>query len=78
MFPYRPDTGRHKADDTKTYEYDGTKRYVVEGIKHWRSIGCTEFDTPREAFAALIDRTSGKGTWQSNPFVFVYEYKLVK
>lgn len=33
---------------------------------------------PREAFAALIDRTSGKGTWQSNPFVFVYEYTLIK
>lgn len=33
---------------------------------------------PREAFAALIDLTSGKGTWQSNPFVFVYEYKLIK
>lgn len=33
---------------------------------------------PREAFAALIDFTSGKGTWQSNPFVFVYEYKLIK
>lgn len=62
----------------RQYDYDGTKRYVVEGIKHWRSIGCTEFDTPREAFAALIDRTSGKGTWQSNPFVFVYEYTLIK
>ena len=37
-----------------------------------------DYDTPREAFAALIDRTSGKGTWQSNPFVFVYEYTLIK
>lgn len=37
-----------------------------------------DYDTPREAFAALIDLTSGKGTWQSNPFVFVYEYKLIK
>lgn len=33
---------------------------------------------PRESFAALIDRTSGKGTWQSNPFVFVYKYTLIK
>lgn len=62
----------------RQYEYDGTKRYVVEGIKHWRSIGCTDFNTPREAFSALIDRTSGKGTWKSNPFVFAYEYKLIK
>lgn len=33
---------------------------------------------PRESFAALIDLTSGKGTWQSNPFVFVYKYTLIK
>ncbi len=36
------------------------------------------FKTPREAFSALIDRVSGKGTWQSNPWVFVYEFELVK
>lgn len=34
--------------------------------------------TPREAYAALIDRISGKGTWESNPYVFVYEFELVK
>lgn len=35
------------------------------------------FDTPREAFAALIDKVSGKGTWESNPYVFVYEFELI-
>jgi hypothetical protein len=35
-------------------------------------------DTPREAFAALIDKVSGKCTWDSNPWVFVYEFELVK
>lgn len=35
------------------------------------------FDTPREAFAALIDKVSGKGTWESNPMVWVYEFELV-
>lgn len=34
--------------------------------------------TPREAFAALIDKVSGKGTWQKNPWVVVYEFELVK
>lgn len=34
--------------------------------------------TPRAAFAALIDKVSGKGTWESNPWVFVYEFELVK
>lgn len=33
--------------------------------------------TPREAFAVLIDKISGKGTWSSNPYVFVYEFELV-
>lgn len=33
--------------------------------------------TPREAFATLIDKVSGKGTWESNPYVFVYEFELI-
>lgn len=32
--------------------------------------------TPREVYAALIDRISGKGTWKSNPWVFAYEFEL--
>lgn len=31
----------------------------------------------QEAFATLIDKVSGKGTWESNPFVFAYEFVLV-
>lgn len=30
----------------------------------------------QEAFAYLIDKVSGKGTWEENPFVWVYEFKL--
>ena len=36
------------------------------------------FNTPRDAFASLIDKVSGKGTWASNPWVFIYEFELVK
>lgn len=36
------------------------------------------FFTPRKAFAALIDKVSGKGTWERNPYVFVYEFELIK
>lgn len=36
------------------------------------------YDTPREAFAVLIDKVSGKGVFQSNPYVFVYEFNLIK
>jgi len=34
--------------------------------------------SPREAYASLIDKVSGKGTWESNPYVWVYEFELVK
>ena len=34
--------------------------------------------TPRKAFAALIDKINGKGTWERNPFVFAYSFELVK
>ena len=36
------------------------------------------YDSPLEAFAALIDKVSGKGTWARNPWVAVYEFELVK
>lgn len=34
--------------------------------------------TPREAYAHLIDKVSGKGTWEENPWVFVYDFELIK
>lgn len=37
-----------------------------------------DFNTPREAYAALIDKVGKKGDWQSNPYVFVYDFELVK
>ena len=55
---------------------------VKEGIWEAQQVNYTSVDgipySPREAFAALIDKVSGKGTWSSNPFVFVYEFELVK
>lgn len=36
-----------------------------------------QYHTAQEAFAALIDKVSGKGTWKSNPWVFIYEFELV-
>lgn len=48
--------------------------FGVKTDKGWIRLG----NTPREAYAALIDRISGKCVWQSNPFVFVYDFELVK
>lgn len=32
---------------------------------------------PETAFKTLIDRISGKGTWERNPWVFAYTFKLI-
>lgn len=48
--------------------------YFGGGKHEWDN----SFTTPRKAFAALIDKISGKGTWKSNPYVFVYEFELTK
>ena len=34
--------------------------------------------TPQEAFAHLINKVSRKDVWQENPYVFVYDFELVK
>ena len=49
-------------------------KYVYKDIKRERMI---IFNTPREAYAVLIDRLNGKGTWASNPMVWVYDFELV-
>lgn len=36
------------------------------------------FNTPRAAFASLINKVSGRGTWDRNPFVWRIEFELVK
>ena len=52
--------------------------YIVSGIMENQGKNNVCFDTPREAFAALIDRISGKGTWQRNPWVYVYTFELLR
>nr|DAZ55403.1 MAG TPA: ASCH domain protein [Caudoviricetes sp.] len=58
------DSGDDKFPPSIFYDFEGNKD---DG-----------FDTPREAYAALIDKINGKGTWESNPYVWVYEFELVK
>lgn len=56
--------------DYGDYPYMATKMYKFNEKE--------EYLHPKGAFAALIDKVSGKGTWESNPWVFVYEFELVK
>lgn len=56
--------------------------YSPVGVNHYgfysQKDNCVYyFYTPREAFAALIDKVSGKGTWDRNPYVWVYEFELL-
>ena len=56
--------------------------HVETGINHYgvrdTIIGTTYyFYTPRKAFAFLIDRVGKRGTWESNPLVWVYEFELI-
>lgn len=36
------------------------------------------FFTPRAAFATLIDRLNGRGTWERNEWQFAYTFKLIR
>jgi hypothetical protein len=36
------------------------------------------WECPKDAYADLIDKIYGKGTWESNPYVWVYDFKLKK
>lgn len=36
------------------------------------------YSTPRKAYAALIDKVGKKGDLERNPYVFVYDFELVK
>ena len=48
--------------------------YVSKNIGYAPEVA---FPTAREAFWYLIDKISGKGTWESNPWVAAYSFELV-
>lgn len=48
-------------------------------VKAMKAVGWSVVrDTPKIAFAELIDKVSGENTWNKNPWVFAYTFKLVK
>lgn len=50
----------------------------LEGVTYWYTgLANSPYRTAREAYTALIDKINGKGTWQSNPYVFVYDFETV-
>lgn len=51
------------------YTYRGAFNTKTGRMLHWT--------TPREAYAVLIDKISGKDTWERNPYVLAYDFELV-
>ena len=50
----------------------------LEGTTYWyHGLANSSFRTAKEAYASLINRISGKGTWECNPYVFVYDFELI-
>lgn len=58
---------RGEGESGTTYEHS------VLGYGPWHL-----FPSVKRAYASLIDRISGKGTWESNPYVFVYDFELIE
>ena len=63
---YFPYIDRDPNDKVRTFRYfkDGKIRHCISPAS--------------KCFAYLIDDISGKGTWESNPYVFAYSFKLIK
>lgn len=53
-------------------------RWYCYDVVRRMGVSYDPYPDPREAYAALIDKISGKGTWENNPWVFVYDFELVK
>lgn len=57
---------------------------VKEGVRYFLEYGQERIASfyidacVKDAFAYLIDKVSGKGTWERNPWVFAYSFKLAK
>ena len=52
-------------------EYHIICKETSKGISHWVS------NTPKGAYAELMHKLK-RGTWERNPWVFVYDFELVK
>lgn len=67
----------YHTEPPKHHEYDryspwspSVKPYKFESEKY--------FCSAKYAFKHLIEKVSGKGAWERNPWVFVYDFKLVE
>lgn len=57
-------------------EYDNNEH--LDCIKYAYPNSETLYFTPKEAFAAFVDKYHGKGTYEKNPYIFRYNIKLIQ
>ena len=62
--------GIYRRDDVIDCNMNPVVRYQYYGTPEM-------FFTPRDAFASLIDKISGNGTWEKNEYVYVYGFERV-
>lgn len=59
-------------------EFDGKAQSFYCGMNVSNNAKIWLGRTPRESYATLIDKVSKKGDWNKNPYVFAYEFELIK
>lgn len=59
-------------------EFDGKAQSFYCGMNVSNNAKIWLGRTPREAYATLIDKVGKKGDWNKNPYVFAYEFELIK
>ncbi len=61
------------VEGVKEIRCEKENHYVVNGGKY----SIVSYN-PRIAYSQLIDKINRKGTWENNPWVFAYDFELVK
>jgi len=51
-------------------------QYIFQYKLNETIVESISYDTPQEAYGALINKINGKETWDNNPWVFVYDFCL--
>ena len=60
------------------YEDGGNDPFIPHYFYNYHNSNSNGFKTPQLAYADLINKIACNSTWDSNPWVFVYDFKLIK
>ena len=59
------------------YEDGGNDSFIPHYFYNYDNSNADGFKTPQLAYAHLIVKIGGKGTWEANPLVFAYDFALI-